>query len=334
MELNFREILIIISVVAILGIYINGRYKIRKGKNPYKLKAKKVSEVIDEPDDLEPRAYDSLGFDQDGVGRPKQVNSDHNLVEITPVDLISAPHVSEESLDQTMTEANFAQFEQPFEYTTDEYEQSLADKHSAEQSKVDPAMIEQAKTQHVAESRADNLSTVNALDEGEAVKPAKETNLNPKSSEEQKKIKIEQEVLALSVVMHDNQVISGAALLPSLLTLGMKFGEMNIFHRHQDNAGNGEITFSLANMVNPGTFDVDNMETFTTKGLTLFMTLPNADEPVQVFKYMLSAAKQIAKEFGGQVLDSKRSVMTKQTEQHYLSQIREFDRKSRLAGHE
>ena len=148
-----------------------------------------------------------------------------------------------------------------------------------------------------------------------------------------KKPKLEQEVIALSVVVNDDQVISGAALLPTFLTLGLKFGEMNIFHRHQDNAGNGKVTFSVANMVNPGTFDLDNMETFTTKGITLFMTLPNAGEPAKVFKQMLSAAKQVAEEVGGQVLDGQRSMMTKQTEQHYKSKILEFDRKARLAGY-
>ncbi|OUS23268.1 cell division protein ZipA [Thalassotalea sp. 42_200_T64] len=148
-----------------------------------------------------------------------------------------------------------------------------------------------------------------------------------------RKVELEQEVLALSVVVSENQLISGAALLPCFLTLGLKFGEMNIFHRHQDNAGSGDITFSVANMMNPGTFDVDNMESFATKGITLFMTLPNAGDTVKVFKQMLSAAKQVSNEFGGQVLDGQRSVMTKQTEQHYLSKIREFDRKARLAGY-
>lgn len=423
MELNFRDILIIISVVAICGIYINGRYKIRKGKNPYKLKSKKAPEAIEEPVDTTPRAYDPDGFDQDGVGRPKPVIDDHNLVATTPVDLVSAPLVSEEeSLQQTMTEADVAKFEQSFEPAADEYQHPLVDEASAESSIAEPTKAEQAKVEPVvnkvetkkpaasaskpaidepvyqaptyrepvfeepvfeeptieepklgatpvADSNTDELPAMSALDENDVVKPAKVkpakvkqakvaeqepaksdkvTKLKAKtraelkrdqleidfdSSQEKRKAEIEQEVLALSVVMHDNQVISGAALLPSLLTLGMKFGEMNIFHRHQDNAGNGQITFSLANMVNPGTFDVDNMETFNTKGLTLFMTLPNAGEPAKVFKYMLSAAKQLAEEFGGQVLDSKRSVMTKQTEQHYLSQIREFDRKSRLAGY-
>ncbi|QBY06259.1 cell division protein ZipA [Thalassotalea sp. HSM 43] len=147
------------------------------------------------------------------------------------------------------------------------------------------------------------------------------------------KVELEQEVLALSVVMPEQQAISGAALLPCFLTLGLKFGEMNIFHRHQDNAGNGKITFSVANMVNPGTFDLDNIEQFSTRGITMFMTLPNANDPQKVFKQMLSAAKQIADEFGGQVLDGQRSVMTRQTEQHYMSKIREFDRRARLAGY-
>ncbi|PCI60596.1 MAG: cell division protein ZipA [Gammaproteobacteria bacterium] len=146
------------------------------------------------------------------------------------------------------------------------------------------------------------------------------------------KVSIEPEVLSISVIVPQGQIISGAALLPSLLTLGMKYGEMDVFHRHQDNAGNGKVTFSLVNAMNPGTFDLDNMETFVTQGVSLFMTLPNAGDPFEVFEQMLVAAKQLASEFKGQLLDDKRSVLTKQTEQHYVTKIREFERKSRLAS--
>ena len=142
---------------------------------------------------------------------------------------------------------------------------------------------------------------------------------------------LEPQVIILSVVMPANQQMFGAALLPSLLTLGLKYGEMNIFHRHEDNAGNGKVTFSLANIMNPGSFDLDSMESFATRGVSLFMTLPNAGDPFYVFEQMLNAAKQLAQEFNAQVLDDKRNVMTKQTEQHYLSKIREFDRMSRIA---
>ena len=143
---------------------------------------------------------------------------------------------------------------------------------------------------------------------------------------------IEPQVIVLSVVMPEGQVMSGAALLPTLLTLGLKYGEMNIFHRHQDNAGNGKVTFSLANMMNPGTFELDDIENFSTQGITLFMTLPNAGDAFEVFEQMLNAAKQLAVEFKGQLLDDKRSVMTKQTEQHYIGTIREFERKSRIGS--
>lgn len=146
------------------------------------------------------------------------------------------------------------------------------------------------------------------------------------------KVDLEPEVIAISVTMPEGQYMSGAALLPSLLTLGLRFGDMDIFHRHQDNAGNGAVTFSLANMLKPGTFDLDRMETFATKGVTLFMTLPNEGDAFEVFEQLLSSAKHLAKEFNGQLLDSQRSVMTKQTEQHYLTRIREFERKARIAG--
>lgn len=148
---------------------------------------------------------------------------------------------------------------------------------------------------------------------------------------EQATTELEPQVIILSVVMPANQQMFGAALLPSLLTLGLKYGEMNIFHRHQDNAGNGKVTFSLANIMNPGSFDLDSMENFATRGVSLFMTLPNAADPLSVFEQMLNAAKQLAQEFNAQVIDDKRNVMTKQTEQHYISKIREFDRKSRIA---
>ena len=145
-------------------------------------------------------------------------------------------------------------------------------------------------------------------------------------------VEIEPQVIVLSVVMPEGRSMSGAALLPSLLTLGMKYGEMNIFHRHQDNAGNGKVTFSLANMMNPGTFNLDDIENFSTQGITLFMTLPNPGDAFEVFEQMLNAAKQLAVEFRGQLLDHKRSVMTKQTEQHYIGLIREFERKSRIGS--
>jgi cell division protein ZipA len=43
----------------------------------------------------------------------------------------------------------------------------------------------------------------------------------------------------------------GPALLQNILESGLRFGEMDIFHRHESMAGNGEVLFSMANAVKP-----------------------------------------------------------------------------------
>ena len=51
----------------------------------------------------------------------------------------------------------------------------------------------------------------------------------------------------------------------------------------------------------------------------------------QVFNMMHNAARKLADEFGAQVLDGRRSVLTKQGLQQYVEKIREFERKRMIA---
>lgn len=141
----------------------------------------------------------------------------------------------------------------------------------------------------------------------------------------------EQEVLVLNVRAPQDQEIPGASLLPLLLTLGFKFGDQDIFHRHVNSNGKGPVLFSLANMFKPGVFDIDNLENFSTQGVSLFMILPIEGEPHQVFNMMHNAARKIAEEFSAQILDGRRSVLTKQGLQQYVEKIREFERQRMIA---
>lgn len=140
------------------------------------------------------------------------------------------------------------------------------------------------------------------------------------------------EVLILYVLLPEHQEMQGPDLLSALLTLGFKYGDMDIFHRHLDSAGSGAVLFSLANMFNPGTFDLENIDKLATRGVSLFMTLPGPGEPLQNFNLMHNAAKKLAEEFGGQVLDGQRSVLTVQTVRHYVDKIREFQRQQLIHG--
>lgn len=125
--------------------------------------------------------------------------------------------------------------------------------------------------------------------------------------------------------------IQGAILLQMSAELGLKFGDMDIFHRHLESSGHGPVLFSLANMYNPGTFDLDAMEQFTTEGLVLFMTLPVRSDGHQAFTMMYNAANKIADAMPrAAVLDANRNPVTKQSVQHTYQRIREFERKQRL----
>lgn len=135
------------------------------------------------------------------------------------------------------------------------------------------------------------------------------------------------DVLVLNVRANADNPINGAALLPMLLTLGFKFGEHDIFHRHVNTNGKGPILFSLTNMFKPGVFDIDNIENFKTQGVSLFMMLPIEGEAQQVFNMMHNASRKIAEEFDCKVLDGNKALLSKQSLQHYSERIRDFERR-------
>jgi cell division protein ZipA len=136
-----------------------------------------------------------------------------------------------------------------------------------------------------------------------------------------------EEVLVINVVARDEAGFKGPALLQNILESGLRFGEMDIFHRHESMAGNGEVLFSMANGVKPGTFDLDDIELFSTRAVSFFLGLPGPRYPKQAFDVMVAAARKLSHELNGELKDDQRSVLTAQTIEHYRQRIVEFERK-------
>lgn len=135
-----------------------------------------------------------------------------------------------------------------------------------------------------------------------------------------------EEVLIINVMAHKGEMFNGADLLDIILKCGMRYGNMDIFHRHSDTKGEGALLFSMANMVKPGTFDLDAMDEFETPGVSLFMTLPINADSMQSFDLMADTARAIAETLDGELKDEQRSVMTRQTLDHCRERIRNFER--------
>lgn len=136
------------------------------------------------------------------------------------------------------------------------------------------------------------------------------------------------EVLIINVIARDESGFKGPALLQNILESGLRFGDMDIFHRHESMAGNGEILFSMANAVKPGTFDLDDIDNFSTRAVSFFLGLPGPRHPKQAFDVMVAAARKLAHELNGELKDEQRSVLTAQTIEHYRQRIIDHERRS------
>lgn len=148
------------------------------------------------------------------------------------------------------------------------------------------------------------------------------------------KVSIPEEVLVIHVRASQDNVFHGSDLLELILAHGLRFGAMDIFHRHSSDDGEGPILFSLSNMVKPGVFDLHTFEDLSTVGVSLFLALPvEADSYIEAFDAMLDTAKDIAGKLGGELKDENRSVLTRQTIEHYRERIRDFSRREQLEKH-
>lgn len=139
------------------------------------------------------------------------------------------------------------------------------------------------------------------------------------------------EVLVINVMARRGEMFAGPALLDAMLAQGLRFGDMDIFHRHESADGRGKILFSVANMVVPGTFALEAMDEFQSPGVSMFLSLPIASDSLAAYNLMAESAQNIAQLLGGELKDENRSVMTRQTIEHGRQRVLEYERKRRLA---
>jgi len=135
-------------------------------------------------------------------------------------------------------------------------------------------------------------------------------------------------IIAVTILAKAESGFNGEKLLHCMLSRGLRFGDMDIFHRHKHTSGEGPVQFSLANALKPGTFNLDNMDSFKTRAVTVFMIVPGPTGPIKAYELMLDTAQHLATELDGQLLDDSKSVLTQQTIQHFKEQILDFERKN------
>ena len=133
------------------------------------------------------------------------------------------------------------------------------------------------------------------------------------------------EVLVLNVTAKKGRLIMGERLLSLMQGLELEYGDRKIFSKRTDDAEGAPILFNVANMLQPGTFDLNNMENFATVGVTLFLALPSPISNFEAFEEMLQTAQDLVRSIDGELRDDQRNMMTGQTIEHYRQRVRDFE---------
>lgn len=339
MEFSLREWLILIGVVIIVVILIDGFRRYKKGQEY--AQADNDYTDLDDSDDAPVRQGSAVGYGN--LSSSERVKSSHdpiinafeNARKTAKAPLTDVPHKVDsgpeldrdeemhlDELASLVPERDFGDSAVSEQNYSDDgfYEQDY------EQDELDLDFVTETSNDydgHVDEDYERNYSEV---DIDQVTPNGVVDDLDEGDYEDNSVAEIE-EVIVINIFAPEEQNYSGMELLQLILNCGMRYGEMDIFHRHEDGFDRGRVQFSMANAIEPGTFDLDTMGETDCPGVSFFMGLPGPKNSMKAFDFMLETAQTLVRNLGGELRDERRSPMSDQTIAHCRQRIRDFERR-------
>jgi cell division protein ZipA len=173
----------------------------------------------------------------------------------------------------------------------------------------------------------DQTVETDAITNEQANEQAQELDAEPTDKPVKKKSRPEAElIIALFVLPNDGEGFLGTDIFTVLQDQNMSYGKMEIFHHY----GVGEIKvkhaiFSVANILNPGTFNPKEMDEFRSAGLVFFMQLPGAFGGRVAFELMLNTAKRVAESLEGTLTDERQYILDQDMIESLRAKITQFE---------
>jgi cell division protein ZipA len=134
-----------------------------------------------------------------------------------------------------------------------------------------------------------------------------------------------EQIIAIHLLPKSGRPLEGRTVLRVLRKYGLRFGEMDLFHRFEETTGEGAMMFSVLKFTQegPAGFELDTMEQENFDGLSFFLALPGI-KPLQGFDMMMSTAQRLAQECYAQLMDDEMNLLSEQLKGHYRHQVLDF----------
>ncbi|HBK55088.1 MAG TPA: cell division protein ZipA [Xanthomonadales bacterium] len=134
-------------------------------------------------------------------------------------------------------------------------------------------------------------------------------------------------IVTLLVAARAGCVLRGPDLVVAAEKAGLVFGRHDIFHRLADGRPDQPAIFSVANLIQPGSFDLGQIAELETPGISLFMALPGPLPALDAWEALLPTAQRLAELLDAIVLDEDRNALSRQRIAHIRDELRAYDRK-------
>ena len=133
-------------------------------------------------------------------------------------------------------------------------------------------------------------------------------------------------IVSLYVAARAGQSLRGEDIVVAAEKTGLTFGHMNVFHRLVENHPERGPIFSMANIMQPGSFDMATIRELETPAIAFFLTLPAPISALEAWEKLLPNVQRMAELLDGVVLDDSRNALGRQRIQHIREELRGYDR--------
>ena len=131
------------------------------------------------------------------------------------------------------------------------------------------------------------------------------------------------DVVVIWIFAQPGETFNGQQLLSVLTDNELTYSE-SVFRKLDPNTRRQR--FTVANGVEPGTFDLSDVDTLATPRLVFLLRLASLHDPMPAFEDMLEVAQNVASALRGDIKDEHTNDLSGQTIEHCRQRIRDFKR--------